>query len=502
MISAKVLRPLVFAAALAICLPAAGDDLSVAIFFTADIHGAIEAAGRPIEPGVGREPGGGLLRCATLIRTLREQSTNSILLDLGDLLQGSPAAFLTRGKAAIDGAASLGYDAFVLGNHDLEWGAEQAAALYSSTDVPLLAANLLPSENGAGLAPKPFVICHINGVKVAVVGLTTPWVPMWLPEKLLAGTRFEQSVQALRRIMPDVRAQKPDVLVLAAHQAYRPHGDDPASQLNAVALAFPDFDLILGAHSHQAVPDQRIHGVPYAQPGSHGAWVGKALVKLDAGSRRTIEVTTELFRVTPETQPDPSMAALLGPVMQQTLDLLSAPAGIADCEHRPDAWTAGSPSVPALIAEAMRRASGADVVLHGALSDAVLPRGPLTFSRLWSLIPYENSLVLASVTPSDLDLILKDAARLSGRQRRLAWGWDSGAAASPVAAASHPDGQEKRVLLAVNSFDACSAGGRLPALREVLQKPESKAMWLDLSTRQALENYTKSNSPFCVRVGR
>lgn len=142
------------------------------------------------------------------------------------------------------------------------------------------------------------------------------------------------------------------------------------------------------------------------------------------------------------------------------------------------------------------------MVLHGVLSEAVLPQGPLFFSQLWSIIPYENSIVLASVTPADLGLILKDAARLSGRQRRFAWGWNVSAAKGLSMPGERSGEKEKRLLLAVNSFDACSAGGRLPRLREVLQKPESETRWTGVSARQALENYVKSNSQFCVRIGR
>lgn len=470
-------------------------ELTLTVLCTTDIHGAFESANHPAESDFGREPGGGWLRCATVIRELREREPASLLLDAGDMFQGSPAAFLTRGEAAAKAVAFLKYDAVALGNHDLDWGVEQAARLYAIAQAPLLAGNVVHGSGATNLVCSPYLIREVNGIRVAIVGLTSPWIPMWIPANQLAGLGFDTSVQALRRIMPEVRAHNPDVIILLAHQGFRVYGDDPANELNAVASAFPDLDLIIGAHTHQVVPSERIRGVRYTQAGSHGEYIGRALIGIDVESRRVTRLETGLLRVGPEIMPDSAMSASMADIFEKTKNFLAAPVGSGAFGN--EFGATNKVGAPMLVGAAIARAVGADIAMHGALSDAALPAGPLTRSHLWRIIPFENTIVLASVTADDVRLIRKDIAKFAGsRQQRWFFGLRSPIQSKDALFIG--DGRKfapnERMLLAVNSFDAASAGGRLPALRAVLEKPESRAVWTGINTRQALEDYIRANT--------
>ena len=107
----------------------------------------------------------------------------------------------------------------------------------------------------------------------------------------------EASLAALRRVMPLVRAQKPDILVLAAHQGWREWGDDPANEVRAITQAFPEFDVILGAHTHQAVEWKTVNGVAYTQAGSYGLWLGAVRLVFDTQTRRVKSKQIQLLAV-------------------------------------------------------------------------------------------------------------------------------------------------------------------------------------------------------------
>jgi 5'-nucleotidase / UDP-sugar diphosphatase len=125
--------------------------VTVTVLNTTDLHGSIRRT-----PGVYVEHNeGSLLQCATIIREVRAQNPNTLLVDSGDIFQGTAESYLTRGGVMAKAMNALGYDAFAIGNHEFDWGLDTLGEILGRMEAVPLAANLLAGEK----APAPSGRC-------------------------------------------------------------------------------------------------------------------------------------------------------------------------------------------------------------------------------------------------------------------------------------------------------------------------------------------------------
>ena len=113
------------------------DTVCISILHTTDLHGHI----LPTSDYDGTADRGGLARCVTQIRRWRRQNPNSILIDVGDVYQGTDVSFRNKGELMIDLFNHLKYDAWVIGNHEFDWGIEPFANALQKSAMPVLGAN-------------------------------------------------------------------------------------------------------------------------------------------------------------------------------------------------------------------------------------------------------------------------------------------------------------------------------------------------------------------------
>lgn len=503
---------LAFGAALAIACSAdwaGARPVEITVLHTTDLHGHV----LPTTDYNGRKDVGGLSRVSTLIRRIRAQKPNSLLVDCGDLYQGAAESYLTDGRIMIRAMDWLRYDAWILGNHEFDWGLPKMMRLHDQVATPMLAANLVgrPGRPQPFSRLRSFVVREVDGVKVAIVGLITPGVPTWSTPDLLGSSLFERSVQALQRIMPAVREQSPDVLLLATHQGYKRQGDDHANEIHAIARAFPEFDAIIGGHSHQPVPEAWVNGrMLYTQAGYYGVWLGQLDLVYDTVARRVIQKTATLHEVDATVERDPELEALVASDLKRAESYLRQRVGRATTRL---SWTAdefGTSPVQKLIARSIAEASGAPLVLHGVLDEQTIEPGDLTMADIWRIVPYENRVAVMHVTASELLEILAENAMARGSVNFMGlhgaqykWAVHADGAPQPTAltladgSIPHP---RQRMKLAVNSYVVASGGGRYKRLREIAERPESRLQILDVDTRGAVLEYVRKHSPLDVDV--
>jgi 2',3'-cyclic-nucleotide 2'-phosphodiesterase (5'-nucleotidase family) len=150
------------------------DAVCISILHTTDLHGHI----MPTFDYNGNPDLGGIARCVTQNRRWRRQNPNSILIDVGDVYQGTDVGLRSRGELMIDLFNYLEYDAWIIGNHEFDWGIEVFQNALARSTMPVLAANTVLQGKAAGeffdgqnpiAKIQPFILKEIAGIKIAVI---------------------------------------------------------------------------------------------------------------------------------------------------------------------------------------------------------------------------------------------------------------------------------------------------------------------------------------------
>jgi 2',3'-cyclic-nucleotide 2'-phosphodiesterase/3'-nucleotidase len=231
------------------------------IIETTDVHGSIF----PYNFITDKPTDASLAQVSTFLAAERANTgQHVILLDDGDILQGQPVVYYynfekTQGPHIVSDVMNyLGYDAGTLGNHDIEAGHPVYDKLSKEFTFPWLAANAVKADGTPYFAP--YAIINRGGLKVAVIGMITPWIPNWLPQQFWTGMQFEDMVKSAQKWVATVREkEKPDLVIGLFHsgvdftygglKADTPNNEN-ASEL--VATRVPGFDIILTGHDHLA----------------------------------------------------------------------------------------------------------------------------------------------------------------------------------------------------------------------------------------------------------
>lgn len=485
----------------------AQDLVTISILHTTDLHGHI----LPTTDYDGRPDLGGLARCVTQIHRWRRENPHSLLLDIGDVYQGTQFALSDEGRSMIDLFNLLRYDGWIIGNHEFDWGIDPFLQAVARSRMPVLAANTLLEHKPAGqfrdarhpfAKIRPFILKEFAGIKLAVVGLTTPGMPFWFLPRFIEGIEFPHPVESARRALRQARAAGADAIVLAGHMGLkdRTGGDDFANCLMALTAEFPETAVLIAGHTHQHIPRRLTNGVLLTQADHFGIHVGRVDLVFDRNSKKLLrrEARTELMddRVVL----DPVILSRTQPRRDRAAEVMAEPVGelMATLSTRSDP---GMPSeVERLIAAAVTetlagRGLGVDGVFHGLFDDRALKKGRKTIGDLWEILPYENYLVTAELTPLDLRVIMEEV--FQSRERRSLAGFEMSVAGrgkesrltNLCAAAGRPLDPAKRYRIALNTFDSRSAGHRFMKLRSILERPESRCTFHPVQTREALIDY-------------
>ena len=484
------------------------DTVCISILHTTDIHGHI----LPTSDYDGNPDRGGLARCVTQIRRWQRQNRNSILIDVGDVYQGTEVSLRNKGELMIDLFNHLGYDAWVVGNHEFDWGIEPFHQALQRSTMPVLAANTILEGKSAGefadakhpLAKiQPFILKEIAGIKLAIVGITTPGMSFWLPREFTRGIDFRQPVEPVRRAIAKARSEGADAIVLTGHMGLKPRtgGDDFANSVTALTSEFPDVAAFIAGHTHQVIPSRLTNGVLFTQADHFGIHAGRVDLLFDRNSKKLLgrEAICELMdnRVhlddvvisRARSHLAESDAALAQPIgeLAETLRARSRPGRPSDIERL----------ICAAIMEALgERNVAVDGVMHGVFDEnANLTAGPKTVNDIWNVIPYENFIVTAPLSSDEIKAVMGEV--YASHERRNLLGFDvkleGRGADCRITSMTLQDGRpldrSKEYVIAFNSFDSRSAGHHFMRLRALLETPSVNCVMHPVQTRDALIDY-------------
>src|ERR1700736_3356721 len=280
------------------------DAVCISILHTTDLHGHI----MPTFDYNGNPDLGGMARCVTQIRRWRRQNPNSILIDVGDVYQGTDVGLRSRGELMIDLFNYLEYDAWIIGNHEFDWGIEVFQNALARSTMPVLAANSLLEGKAAGefseaqnpfAKVQPFILRRIAGIKIAIIGVTTPGMPFWFRPEFTRGLDFPFPVEPVRRAIAKAKSEGASAIVLAGHMGLksRTGGDDFANNVMSLTAEFPEAAAFIAGHTHQPIPSRLTNGVLLTQADHFGIYAGRVDLVFDRASKKLLhrQATCELM---------------------------------------------------------------------------------------------------------------------------------------------------------------------------------------------------------------
>src|SRR5437773_7221973 len=484
------------------------DTVCISILHTTDLHGHI----LPTSDYDGNRDRGGLARCATAIRRWQRENPNSILIDVGDVYQGTDVSLRNKGRLMIDLLNHLEYDAWVVGNHEFDWGMECFEGALEQSNMPVLAANTLMEGKPAGEFPdakhpfakiQSFILKEIGGIKLAIIGVTTPGMPFWLWPEFTRGLDFRNPVEPVRRATASAKKGGANAIVLTGHMGLktRTGGDDFANTVMALTSEFPEVAVFIAGHTHQDVPSRLTNGVLFTQADHFGIHVGRVDLLFDRNSKklRHREAMCELMDnrfgcdqmvlSRSKSHLAESSAAVSEPIgeLAETLRGRSRPGMPSDVERL----------VGAAISEALaERNVQVDGVMHGAFDDSAgLIAAPKTLNDIWTLIPYENYIVTARLSPEDIRTVMEEVftthekRNLLGFELKTQGRGDDCRIVSMTLADGRSLDRTKKYVIAFNSFDSRSGGHHFIKLRALLESAEANCVLHPVQTRDALIDY-------------
>lgn len=204
---------------------------------------------------------GGLCKVDTYVRRQRKLwgKEHCVLMDGGDILEGQPCAYYANFvdkspcHLAADVMNFMEYDAATFGNHDFEVGHEVYDKWISNVNFPVLGANIVRDDNRQPYV-KPYTVLERDGIRIAVLGLITPAIPMWLPRMFWSGVHFGDIVESAHHWVEKIKDEEhPDVMIGLFHTGLKEEGLNGFNENAAeeIATDVPGFDVIFFGHDHR-----------------------------------------------------------------------------------------------------------------------------------------------------------------------------------------------------------------------------------------------------------
>jgi len=397
----------------------------IIILGTTDLHGNLF----PLDYYTNKPDNRGLAKVATVIRQTRKETANVMLIDSGDTIQGTPLEYYhnknnnTPPDPMMLAMNALGFDSMTVGNHEYNFGLNVLEKARGEAKFPWLSAN---TYNKGTDEPHytPYIIKEIAGVRIGVLGLTTPGIPNWENAPNYAGLEFREPVSEARKWVPILRnKERADVVVIAMHmglEADLSTGEINPGQVSnenraiAIAKEVPGVDLIFMGHTHRDVPSLTINGVQLIQANFWGRHLARVDLYLENPEGRW-QIVARAARTIPmdeHVNADAELLKIGEPYDRETQAWLSRPIGesandlsAADARFRDTA-------ILDLIQSVQLDAGKADVSMAAVFNpDARIARGPVTVRDIAGLYVYENTLVVLEVTGQQLKDALEHSAR-------------------------------------------------------------------------------------------
>lgn len=413
-----------------------------------------------------------LANVSSYLKELRASGVQPVLVDVGDHLQGDNAAYYFNYVAEQEAhvfpriVSYLGYDAVVVGNHDIETGHDVYDRVRGEMAVPYLAANAAFDRDENGTAdmdedPKnkavqdayflPYCVVDRGGVKVAIIGMTNGNMKSWLSDSAWHGMDF-QVISDIAQGLVDyvVDKEKPQLVVLAVHSGTGAEQPDRENEALYLASSLRGVDLVLNGHDHRPLArevDNPDGSVVLLDAGTKAVVVGQADFTLTVQNGKLVEKAVDYKLVPMDKYPvDPDYVAAFKADFNAVKDFANRPIGrLSDDIFLADALD-GPSSYINLVQTVQLASTGADLSFAAPLtSSGVVPKGVIEFQDLVSIYKFENQLYVVEMTGQQVKDYLEYAYDNWVNKKGPSYNWDSADGIVYEVSKSAPKGERVRI---------------------------------------------------------
>lgn len=334
----------------------------------------------------------------------------SLVLNGGDDYQGSPISSITKGFSQIELLKLYNLDAFVVGNHEFDYGSTELETGLQQANFDVLSANLyLHNENRT--FGKSYTIKEKNGVKIGIIGVSPEDLKsLTLPKNVVPITvlNTDSVISANIKVL---KSEKCNLIVLLSHNG--------ADMDSVYASKFNDIDVIVGGHSHTPIYKPRVvDGILIVQAGSYGKFLGKLDLKVDIekdtivsyfGKLHETVLDSAIFDNTAGDKVN-EMIASIEPKMKEVIGKLEVDWKKGNCGQ----WNV----------DALRTMFKTDIAFlnAGSIRKDML-KGNITVGDIWEINPFGNNIMTFTVKGSTLKKMIANNIRKAAKDEELS-GYD------------------------------------------------------------------------------
>lgn len=405
------------------------NPVQITIFHTNDMHGRLLDAFNTAKPPVLTQIG------SDYTAAIKKSVPNSILIDAGDATQGLPFATVSKGGDIINLMNAAGYDGMVLGNHEFDYGKDQALANAKLAKFPVISANTLdnnqPFLKGVNGNNGTDFIKTVNGVKVGFFGVTTQETVYKTNPANLPGITFADPIETSKTEVSKLKSEGAQVIVAIMHM-----GNDSSSSPTSADIAekVSGINVLIDGHSH-TVENNVVNNTLIAQTGCYNASVGR--IDITVGGDNSVTAKDSLISAADATTnytPDPtvkdlatkvnaSQTAMFANIVGHTNTPLWGGTVNGQSIGRLFETNMGNLVADAMIDGAKSQVAGTDyaslpiVALEngGGVRDTI-PAGDISQGQVTTVLPFGNILSLKEVTPTLLYQVLENGvSKIAGQ---------------------------------------------------------------------------------------
>lgn len=349
----------------------------------------------------------GLAKIAGYLNTLRENQ-QTFFLSAGDNFQGTAISNLTHGEVVNEAFQLMGLKASAIGNHEYDWGSNHFDTWSDEGGYPFLASNIVYKDSGEPVDyAKPWMIQKVTlksgkVVKIGYIGLATPETAYKTAAANVADIEFTDPVKAANKWAKYLRnVKKVDAVVALTHLGgFQDKAGVITGEVYDLAMGTKGIDLILSGHTHQTI-DGVVNGVQILQAYYSGRSIQLGELTFNNRTRKLVKVdgsVTDLRAIKASLPVDPAVDALIKKYVQELAPILNEVIGYSEktLDHN---TKLGLTPLGQWTAQSLADIGGTQIgLVNGGGIREPLPAGDITMGTMYSLFPFDNTLVTMKVS--------------------------------------------------------------------------------------------------------